>query len=395
MRAGGIHWAATMDAKGFQAGARRVRAEVQSTQKELSEFQRFNDSLKGVFGRGSTLKESLEILAGGGAIAGIGIAARGFKNLSESLRDAAEAFQSGAKSASTLFGEFLTGMPIIGDTASALKALFEVGGMAAGLKTPNQIKAEDLKQRGKFVESERITAATEDIRKSMEREAQMLAARNDAEKERVKIQNQADDEADKINKLREDALANAKSKNYGVREFNQIEEQYRQLRFDSDKNRVERERVLQRKLDADAAKADAEAAKVAKERMEKDAERARKQRIEAQARDDELDAIFAAVEETDRKEAAAREKEQQDRRDAITDRARSMFGEWSSAADRSPATMLRGSAAALSAISANSRSPLQMTVDLMRELVRIAKEQLRAEQEQARAWDETAVLEGF
>jgi hypothetical protein len=86
-------------------------------------FNDLNDQLKSIFGRGSALKEGLEILAGGGAIVGISMLTKQIKGMAESVQGLAESFADPRISKADAFGKLLQSVPVVGDLASAFKTL--------------------------------------------------------------------------------------------------------------------------------------------------------------------------------------------------------------------------------------------------------------------------------
>lgn len=345
MRAGGIHWAATMDAKGFSEGAARIK-------KEASNLGGF---LKDSLGKRSFLKEFSEISVGGGAIAGVSA----FANmLSETAKTAAELrkeLESGAITKGEFKSRLVELVPVLGSIARAGR---EIGESLATAFNPDVLKferqaqimneqgaarAEAFKRLDKFRNETKQIGMTPEAIKHLEGNAELFA----------------------IN----EALA----KNAGGMNPEMLSQQV----FDAWQDRVRKE---------------LEEIDKTNKKIEQDFNRAA-DAVDADIRRQVVigvnDPMTLHMLDWQKQQAEITKQ----KRNELTSRARGLFGEWSSSADRTTGAMTRGSAAALSAISANARTPLQQTADLMRELVRIAKDQLRAEQEQARAWDDVAMLE--
>lgn len=392
MRAGGIHWAARMDAGGFVEGARRVRASTKSLQRDLSGFDELNETLKNTFGRGSALKEGFEILAGGGAIAGLGLAARGFKDVAESIGEMVSAMKEGKKSASELWEGFITGIPIVGDTTKGLKALLDTSLSLFGLKTSEEIKAVDAKMAAMFQGRESIASQTDSIRQSIAKEADRLGARTPAEKAAVDAKQQADDEAEKINKLREAALKNARDSGWGGREIAAIEDEYRKLRLDSDRNRVEKERQLQRDLEAEGQKADAKASgdkkAAAEHRMSEEQKfNAAAEQVDRELRQQPLIGFNDQLTENIKAYAKMQEDKAKALRNSIVGRAKSLLGIQDDAMGRTLGAATRGSSAALSLMANRNNDPQALTAERMKQLIELVKRQLKIEEDAQRAWE--------
>lgn len=79
--------------------------------------------IQSMFGRGSTFKEGLEILLGGGAIAGLAMGANAVANLSNKIADLNNLYTMGKISSSDYTAELLKSVPIIGNLADALANL--------------------------------------------------------------------------------------------------------------------------------------------------------------------------------------------------------------------------------------------------------------------------------
>lgn len=213
-RAGGIHWAATMDAGGFARGARAVKAEATRLQQELkaiakmdspfaqrilgaraveseriraAEQERFhrqttenmqaalrdmaryetkstvlvaanrkmgmsfkdlNNSLKSAFGRGSDFKEFLELVAGAGAIAGIGLLANAVERMGGAFKQGTKDMVTGAKNWQQAVADMARSVPILGSIAGGFADFAlslspsSFGGSARASFTEDMVNAE-------------------------------------------------------------------------------------------------------------------------------------------------------------------------------------------------------------------------------------------------------------
>lgn len=86
----------------------------------------FLRGLKEKFGRRSVFGESIELLAGGGVIAGIGMAAHSFEDAAEKVAKLSEEMRKGQLTTGEYIGEFARSLPILGDMTKGFDALREV-----------------------------------------------------------------------------------------------------------------------------------------------------------------------------------------------------------------------------------------------------------------------------
>src|SRR6185312_11483437 len=85
------------------------------TAKTDNTFKGFLKSLKGDFGKGSALGQSLKLLAGGGAIAGLSLATAKFEEFTAKILELATATDRGSESFGEQFGELFRTLPIVGN----------------------------------------------------------------------------------------------------------------------------------------------------------------------------------------------------------------------------------------------------------------------------------------
>ncbi len=76
-------------------------------------------------GRRSVLNESLELLAGGGVAAGIGLAAHTFADFTDKIEKFSDEARNGRVSASELTGEIARSVPVLGDMVKGFDSLRE------------------------------------------------------------------------------------------------------------------------------------------------------------------------------------------------------------------------------------------------------------------------------
>ncbi len=187
-RAGGIHWAATLDAGGFIKGAVAVRSSatrltaelraiasnksfsdldklnakfralenhdireseterhlqrvgeavqrtvydfakyeasstaiVAANTKQATSFKDLNNRLKAAFGKGSDFKEFLELMAGAGAIAGIGLLTNAIGRMGAAVRQASVDMATGAMNGQQYLDKLLRGIPLFGSAAGGI-----------------------------------------------------------------------------------------------------------------------------------------------------------------------------------------------------------------------------------------------------------------------------------
>ena len=113
MRAGGIHWAATMDAKGFADGAARVKREASGLRGGLEK------ELKAIAGRNSIIGNIGEVFSGGGAIAGLSVFANELRNTAVRAAQLREELARGQVTASEYKRRLVEVIPVLGGIAQA------------------------------------------------------------------------------------------------------------------------------------------------------------------------------------------------------------------------------------------------------------------------------------
>ena len=116
--------------KAVSEGARQMRNEVmgQNNQamREMKEgWEGTLANFKEQFGRRSVLGESLELLAGGGVVAGIGMGAKTIADTAEKIGELADKARSGRESFRELAGESLRSLPVFGEVMRAVDGIRE------------------------------------------------------------------------------------------------------------------------------------------------------------------------------------------------------------------------------------------------------------------------------
>ena len=133
------------------AGFKQVVNDVKQSENEVKSFSdKAKDALKSVkdeAGKGSLLGQGLKLAVGGGAIAGIGLAAKEFENFSEKIRDAANEQRKGNATTEETLGKLLREIPILGDATKGFDALADaVTGESAALAKQDEQTAESNKK---------------------------------------------------------------------------------------------------------------------------------------------------------------------------------------------------------------------------------------------------------
>lgn len=111
-------------AKEATAGFKQV-AERNLTEAGERGAEGFLRGLKEKFGRRSVFNESLELLAGGGVVAGIGLAAHQFEEITERIAKFSEAARSGKASGTELVVMLADSVPVLGDVAKGFASIYE------------------------------------------------------------------------------------------------------------------------------------------------------------------------------------------------------------------------------------------------------------------------------
>ncbi len=107
------------NADGWKKGFGEARAEVDKTEAKTNGYLK---NLKANFGKGSQLGQILKLAAGGGAIAGLGLAAREFGSLGEAIGQASINMRTGVQGSSQAM---LDSIPIIGNVAKGWSGILE------------------------------------------------------------------------------------------------------------------------------------------------------------------------------------------------------------------------------------------------------------------------------
>ena len=97
----------------------RLTADARQARQEFSSFKSTVDSLKKTIGTRSLLKDTLEIVRGGGTVAGAVLAARTIQDVAEKANDMADQVRRGQMSIRDMIGETARAIPVLGDFARA------------------------------------------------------------------------------------------------------------------------------------------------------------------------------------------------------------------------------------------------------------------------------------
>lgn len=112
-----------------RAGFGQARSEVDQLVRGLARGEAVGgggsglSDVRGMFGRGSEFTLLTKTLAGGGAILGLGLAAREFATMAEKARELADALRDGSKSSQEIGLEFVQSLPILGSLVKGAVAL--------------------------------------------------------------------------------------------------------------------------------------------------------------------------------------------------------------------------------------------------------------------------------
>lgn len=423
MRAGGIHWAATLDAGGFEKGARQVRAEATRLQKELESIRRnFKDSpfaqrvlsdraresaiireAEGMRFQAQTAKslqaslndlaksermakaESEGFSAGalsltdvgvvGAAIVGVDALTKKIAKLGEGLTEIAKASFDSTANMNNLVESFIRSIPIVGNVEKALTGVYDIvdvgiNGDKSRFGVQAQVERTARAKAGSAAYIPGLEGALADARdKAAGEQIRPILRQREAALDDLRKQHLMPGDLEKAQKLITDRFDTI------------IEDEMGKLeKAASDDKAVARGNEIkdwiQTKLNTfDHFIKDAE----------KDAKRLRDitdaDKKLAAARDKEFDEIMADVEETD---ARAAERE----RDRVIGRAQGIYGAEQNAMGRTIGAVTRGSQAALSLMANRNSDPVTLTAERMKELLEVAKRQLKIEEDAQRAWQE-------
>jgi hypothetical protein len=124
-------------AREFKGKVDQTMAGVQSSMGKAAKggegaFAGFIDRLKGNFGKKSVFGDLLEIGAGSGAIAALGIATSKFKDLTEAVQENAAALRTGEKGFADIAQSIARSIPVLGDAAQGFVNLWDAASGQAG-----------------------------------------------------------------------------------------------------------------------------------------------------------------------------------------------------------------------------------------------------------------------
>lgn len=160
-------------------------ARLQETRKQngrlAAEQRGFIKQLQGQFGRGSTFKESLEILTGGGAIIGVSMLMRMLANSAAKAKDLSMELRAGSKGAGDVVDELAATLPILGSAYRITKDIQEIftGEEATLQRIREHTEAINKATAGRAEAEKRVAelqASFADVRRQAQRGA---AIRND------------------------------------------------------------------------------------------------------------------------------------------------------------------------------------------------------------------------
>ncbi len=222
----------TIDPKPVADGFKNAGNEVESFSKKTKSFL---SDLKQDAGRGGALAQSLKVLNGAGAVAGIGLAAREFGNLGEKVAEASDKLRSGNATLESTVSDVVRSLPIIGDLTKGFDALGEaISGDAYQLG----LFEEGLKKVEK-VEEETTKTAHDSVQRQLSDNDKIIEA-----KERLDEINHPNDKALKAKNAAEDAKRNFEgfhviTDDNGLNKVVSIEEEL-QIRIKKDKAKLDK-----------------------------------------------------------------------------------------------------------------------------------------------------------
>src|SRR5690242_4209901 len=112
----------------FNAGVKRVRSSAASMVADL----------KKQFGDGSLWGQTGKLLAGGGAVAGLSLAASQLNNLAKGAEELNAALIKGDGSAGLMAANFLKSIPIVGDLGDAFARIYDIASGTAAYVASTQ-----------------------------------------------------------------------------------------------------------------------------------------------------------------------------------------------------------------------------------------------------------------
>ncbi len=131
------------DTKDWTKGGQQAQRDLDALNKKTKGF--FGD-LKSQFGKGSLLGQSTKLLVGGGAIAGVNMAAKEFEALSGKISEMADAYRKGETSGKEMIGEILREIPILGHITKGFDALRNaITGENVAIENANELARESEK----------------------------------------------------------------------------------------------------------------------------------------------------------------------------------------------------------------------------------------------------------
>lgn len=427
MRAGGIHWAATLDAGGFEKGARQVRAEATRLQKELESIRRnFKDSpfaqrvLSDRARESAIIRESeamrfqaqtaksLQTALGdlaksermakaetegfsagalsltdvgvvGAAIVGVDALTKKIAKLGEGLTEIAKASFDGTANMNNLVESFIRSIPIVGNVEKALTGVYDI--LDVGING-------DKSRFGRQAQAERAARAkggSENILPRLEAERDIAIAEIRGEGRIRRLLWEKDQELTELHKQSFmpgdfDKARKAVSDRFRAQIRNETESMKAGVidpmnelpawMYGGDgltQNIIEYNKALE-----DEAK---------RFRELSDAADAMERRQVVIGVNDPMTLHAIEFQKQQKRVADAR-------RDTLIDSAQRLFGAEQNAAGRTFGAVTRGSQAALSLMANRNSDPVTLTAERMKELLEIAKRQLKIEEDAQRAWQE-------
>lgn len=187
----GLSWMMTLDSAGLDAGSmkavsasKRMADSFRSTEGEVRALQKAIENtnqsaskpgegiikgLKSQFGEESGFGGMMKILAGGGAIMGIGIAARAIDGMAKGAEKFAVEMAKGEKSTLNMTADLVESIPIVGNLADAFA---RIGGLIGGWTVEEALANAQYKSADESIKKiqagmEAVKGATEDATKSM------------------------------------------------------------------------------------------------------------------------------------------------------------------------------------------------------------------------------------
>jgi len=119
---GSMNGLLSMETSGWKKGAKSAESDVDSLS---GKFKSFLGDTKADFGKGSALGQSMKLLAGGGAVAGITMAINEAKKAADAIGEVTAAYRAGKIGAGEMTEKIIASIPVIGQAWQLGKSIKE------------------------------------------------------------------------------------------------------------------------------------------------------------------------------------------------------------------------------------------------------------------------------